>query len=103
MFNTTTDEEHTLAQKPLEEQVEIVKEIEEFLLSISYIEGDFKVIDRLGTGTFSSVYKAIDLRYDEWDNTPWHGHWHPPSSSAHYQSVPRSEGSKRTVTDDQNI
>lgn len=25
------------------------------------------------SGTFSSVYKAIDLRYDEWDNTPWLG------------------------------
>ncbi|EDR12174.1 uncharacterized protein LACBIDRAFT_152151, partial [Laccaria bicolor S238N-H82] len=73
--------------------VEIVKEIEEFLLSIPHIEGDYKIIDRLGTGTFSSVYKAIDLRYEEWDNTPWHGH-HSPSSSAHYQSVPRPEGSK---------
>ena len=93
LSDAMTDEEHTLARKPPEDQVEIVKEIEEFLLSIPHIEGDYKVIDRLGTGTFSSVYKAIDLRYEEWDNTPWHGH-HLSSSSAHYQSVPRPEGSK---------
>ena len=44
------------------------------------------MVDRLGTGTFSSVYKAIDLKYDEWDNKPWKGH-HPPQSSAYYQSA----------------
>lgn len=27
----------------------------------------------ISIGTFSSVYKAIDLRCDEWDNTPWQG------------------------------
>ena len=49
---------------------------------------------RLGTGTFSSVYKARDLHYhDKWYNTPWHGN-HPPSSSAYYQSVPFPSGSK---------
>lgn len=93
LSDAMTDEENTLALKPPEEQVEIAKEIEEFLAAIPGIEEDYKVVDRLGTGTFSSVYKAIDLKYDEWDNTPWHGH-HPPSSSAHYQSVPRPLGSK---------
>ena len=34
LSDTMTDEEHTLARKPPKDQVEIVKEIEEFLLSI---------------------------------------------------------------------
>ncbi|KAF9060312.1 kinase-like domain-containing protein, partial [Rhodocollybia butyracea] len=54
---------------------------------------DYKLLDRLGTGTFSSVYKALDLHYQEWYNIPWHGH-HQTPSSAYYQSVPRPKGSK---------
>ena len=55
---------------------------------------DYKIIDRLGTGTFSAVYKAIDLGYHtKWDNSEWHGH-HPPASSAYYQTAPHPPGSK---------
>ena len=83
----------TLRSKPLEEQSEIEVEIDDFKASLPQISEDYKLIDRLGTGTFSSVYKAIDLHYHDYDNSPWLGS-HPPESSAHYQSLPKKQGAK---------
>ncbi|KAI3611739.1 dbf4-dependent protein kinase hsk1 [Moniliophthora roreri] len=87
------DEENTLSRKPPEEQEEIMAEIADLEAALGpQLTEDYKLLDRLGTGTFSSVYKAIDLYYHtKWDNTPWHGR-HPPHSSAHYQSLPRPQG-----------
>ena len=64
LSDAMTGEERTLAPKPPEELVKIMKKIEEFLLFIPNIEGEYKIIDRLSTGTFSSVYKAVRL-YEE--------------------------------------
>jgi cell division control protein 7 len=88
-------EENTLSERPPDEQQEIIAEMEDLEAALgSQLTDDYKLLDRLGTGTFSSVYKAVDLYYHtKWDNTPWHGH-HPPHSSAHYQSIPRPEGSR---------
>ncbi|KAL4081511.1 kinase-like domain-containing protein [Scleroderma yunnanense] len=89
-----TDEEMTIHLKPPEEQQEIQLEVANLLAAVPQLSEDYKIVDRLGTGTFSSVYKAIDLWYHtKWDNTPWHGH-HLPHSSAYYQSVAYSKGSK---------
>lgn len=89
-----TDEEMTIHLKSAEEREEIQLEIASLLAAVPQLSDDYRILDRLGTGTFSSVYKAIDLWYHaKWDNTPWHGH-HPPSSSAHYQTVPYTKGSK---------
>lgn len=87
-------EEESLSRKPPEEQQEIEEEIADVEETVPQLTPDYKIIDRLGTGTFSSVYKAIDKAYHtKWDNAPWHGH-HPTSSSAHYQTVARPSGSK---------
>ncbi|CAL1700077.1 unnamed protein product [Somion occarium] len=89
-----TDEEMTLLLKSNEEQQEIQEEIAELEAAVPQLSPDYKILDRLGTGTFSSVYKALDLGYhDKWDNAAWHG-THPPSSSAWYQSTPRPPSSK---------
>ncbi|PCH40791.1 kinase-like protein [Wolfiporia cocos MD-104 SS10] len=89
-----TDEEHTIYLRPREEQEEIEQEIAELELAVPQLIPDYKIVDRLGAGTFSSVYKAIDLGYhSKWDNAPWHGS-HPPNSSAYYQSVPRHKEEK---------
>lgn len=88
------DEEMSLYLKPREEQEEIELEIADLEEAVPSITQDYKLIDRLGTGTFSSVYKAIDLGYhDKWDNKVWHG-LHPHPSIAHYQSVVRPPGTK---------
>ncbi|KAI9508140.1 kinase-like protein [Russula earlei] len=88
------DEEMTLYLKSREEREEIEREIADLEEAVPSITQDYKLIDRLGTGTFSSVYKALDLGYHEkWDNGVWHG-LHPAASSAHYQSLPRQPGTK---------
>ncbi|KAL1739650.1 kinase-like domain-containing protein, partial [Schizophyllum fasciatum] len=85
-----TDEETTILCKPPAEQADIAAEIEDLVRSVPSLAEDYELVDRLGTGTFSSVYKALDRHYhDKWDNRAWHGH-HPPASSAHYQSAPRA-------------
>ena len=76
----------SLSGRPQDEQEEIIQEISHLNAAIPFLAENYEVIDRLGTGTFSSVYKAIDLRYDDWDNKPWKGN-HPPESSAYYQSA----------------
>ena len=82
-----TDEEATVLLKPRDERMEIEDEMLDLEAAVPHLAQDYKLIDRLGTGTFSAVYKAIDLGYHtKWSNSEWHGN-HPPSSSAHYQSV----------------
>ena len=89
-----TDEEMSIHLKPPEEQLEIQLEVANLTAAVPQLSEEYKIVDRLGTGTFSSVYKAIDLWYHtKWDNTPWHGH-HPSHSSAHYQSIPYPKDSK---------
>lgn len=44
-------------------------------------------------GTFSSVYKAIDLRHHEWVNSSWRGP-HRPDSSAYYQAIQQDPSRK---------
>ncbi|KAK2465904.1 hypothetical protein APHAL10511_001545 [Amanita phalloides] len=89
-----TDEEMTIHLKDKGEQDEIEREIQDLTTAVPQLSADYKIVDRLGTGTFSSVYKAIDLGYHtKWDNSPWHGH-HPSTSSAYYQSAPKPPGSK---------
>ncbi|KAG6919762.1 hypothetical protein DXG01_001598 [Tephrocybe rancida] len=88
------NEENTIMLKSREEQYEIIEEIADLEEKMPELAKDYKLLDRLGTGTFSSVYKALDLGYHtKWDNDAWHGH-HPLSSSAHYQSAPRPRDSK---------
>ena len=91
------EEERTILLKPPDEQEQIAEEILDLEEAVPQLREDYKIVDRLGTGTFSSVYKAIDLWYHtKWYNSPWHNR-HPPNSSAHYQSEPRPKGSKAFV------
>lgn len=93
----SSDGEESFLLKSDAEQAEIIQEIAKLEERIPQLTKDYKLLDRLGTGTFSSVFKAYDLGYHStWDNTVWHGH-HPPSSSAHYQSLPQPNGTKNYV------
>ncbi len=80
------DEARTLTLRPSDEQDEILDEIDQLYTSVPELLQDYSLVDRLGTGTFSSVYKAIDLAYNDCYNEPWLGH-HPPESSAYYHSA----------------
>ncbi|KAG8865425.1 hypothetical protein FRB96_000316 [Tulasnella sp. 330] len=88
------EEELTLFEKDEQEQAQILAEIEDLENTVPTLKIDFKLIDRLGEGTFSSVYKAIDLEHHhKWHNKVWLG-YHPETSSAHFQSVPYPTNSK---------
>ncbi|KAG8916543.1 hypothetical protein FRC02_003754 [Tulasnella sp. 418] len=88
------DEEDTLYTKDPQEIAQIVAEIEDLEKNVPGLKEDYRLVDRLGEGTFSSVYKAVDLHHHaKWYNATWLG-YHPPTSSAHFQSVPYAESSK---------
>jgi cell division control protein 7 len=77
------EEENSILQKSPEEQAEILSEIHDLTSSVPQLANSYRIIDRLGTGTFSSVYKAVDLLHHSFDNAPWQGR-HLQSSSAFY-------------------
>ncbi|KAF8908372.1 kinase-like domain-containing protein [Mucidula mucida] len=91
--SSSTSIDEFLGGKDDEERMEIQTEMQELLDAVPQLANDYKLISRLGTGTFSSVYKAIDLHYDKWYNRVWHGR-HSPKSSAHYQSVEHPRGAR---------
>ncbi|KAG8956707.1 hypothetical protein FRC04_000185 [Tulasnella sp. 424] len=71
-------EERTLYLKDPVEQRQILDEIADLEKSVPRIVEDFILIDRLGEGTFSSVYKAIDKNYHKkWYNKLWQGQHGP--------------------------
>ncbi|KAF3912943.1 PAK-2p27 [Orbilia brochopaga] len=60
-------------------------EIDQFMKTFRKLDLHFKIIGKTGEGTFSSVYKAIDLRYDKYVND-----WDLEERTAEYHS-PRSK------------
>ncbi|KAI0089224.1 kinase-like domain-containing protein [Irpex rosettiformis] len=88
------EEEKSILLRPADEQADIQLEIEDLERAVPQLNSDYEIVDRLGTGTFSSVYKAIDLAYHtKWDNHAWLGS-HPPSSSAFYQTKEKEKSRK---------
>ncbi|KAF9135831.1 hypothetical protein BGW39_011420 [Mortierella sp. 14UC] len=49
----------------------VLREMQAFEQGFNGLQGRFKLLDKIGAGTFSSVYKAIDLEHDQYDNTAW--------------------------------
>ncbi|EIN11053.1 kinase-like protein, partial [Punctularia strigosozonata HHB-11173 SS5] len=88
------EEEYSILQKSPEEQAEILAEIRDLNDSVPQLADSYRIVDRLGTGTFSSVYKAVDLRYELFDNTPWQGRNCPSSSSAFHPTQPAPSSNK---------
>ncbi|CDZ98699.1 kinase-like protein [Phaffia rhodozyma] len=63
-------EDH-LAHRSSEERAILVNEMRELEDTVAGLDEDYQLVDRLGEGTFSSVYKAIDLHHVHYDNTLW--------------------------------
>lgn len=53
------EEEFSIITKDQEEQQDIIEEIKDLEDAVPELVDNYRLIDRLGTGTFSSVYKAI--------------------------------------------
>lgn len=54
-----------------------LKEMEEFEKSFGGLKDRFTLLKKIGSGTFSSVYKAIDKEFDYYDNDSWTELCHP--------------------------
>ncbi|KAF9568375.1 hypothetical protein EC968_002943 [Mortierella alpina] len=63
------------------------KEIEEFEQGFNGLQGRFKLLDKIGEGTFSSVYKAVDLEHDLYDNSDWDYDMDTPAESSTASSM----------------
>ncbi|KAF3941238.1 PAK-2p27 [Dactylella cylindrospora] len=62
---------------------ETQQEIDQFMKSFHNLNSYFRIVSKTGEGTFSSVYKAIDLRYDKYVND-----WDLDERTAEYHSPP---------------
>jgi hypothetical protein len=70
--DSSDGEEYTLNSKPEEEQHEIEAQMRSLELAVPLLTEDYRLVDRLGTGTFSTVFKAVDLHHhSKWDNALW--------------------------------
>ncbi|KAG0027456.1 hypothetical protein BGZ81_005629 [Podila clonocystis] len=49
----------------------VLEEINNFEQGFNGLQGRYKLVDKIGEGTFSSVYTAVDLEYDQYDNSSW--------------------------------
>ncbi|KAG2174770.1 hypothetical protein INT43_005832, partial [Umbelopsis isabellina] len=66
--------ETTLKRKRSSEKTaeELLKdEVTEIMDEFTTLGDYYKLVDKIGEGTFSSVYKAIDVRHDYYDNSSW--------------------------------
>lgn len=62
-------------------------ELQDLEQSVPLLKTSYHLLDRLGEGTFSSVYKAIDLHHHLYDNT----HWAPSPSPIDSQPLVSSD------------
>lgn len=60
----------------------VQQDMEKLQRTFPHFKDDYRLIKRIGEGTFSTVYKAEDLRYDacdnDWDMDADEGRWTPP-------------------------
>ncbi|TIC42964.1 hypothetical protein E3Q08_02532 [Wallemia mellicola] len=60
-----------LRRLPHEERLKAIEDMCELYTNIDGFSEQFKLVDKLGEGTFSAVYKAIDLKHHDYDNSTW--------------------------------
>ncbi|KAJ3018125.1 hypothetical protein HKX48_003148 [Thoreauomyces humboldtii] len=48
-----------------------LEEMEDFYAAFPDLREKFKLVDKIGEGTFSSVYQAVDLNHESYDNAAW--------------------------------
>ncbi|ORY48010.1 kinase-like domain-containing protein [Leucosporidium creatinivorum] len=66
------DEDDEMSDGKSEGEMEAIQyEMAKLTENVPALIGSYKLVDRLGEGTFSSVYKAIDLKHSQYDNSVW--------------------------------
>lgn len=61
------------SKRPSKEEGEarIAQEIDHLMKTVKCLPNYYKLVDKIGEGTFSTVYKAQDIRRDYYDNNEW--------------------------------
>jgi cell division control protein 7 len=87
----------SLLIKPPDEQHDIQVEMSDLEQAVPLLSTNYRLVDRLGSGTFSSVYKAIDLSYEKYDNSTWEraGRLHTATAPFVIQPPSGAEGERR--------
>lgn len=60
-----------LRRLPREERLHAIDDMCDLYKSVDGFGENYKLVDKLGEGTFSAVYKAIDLKHHDYDNKYW--------------------------------
>ncbi|KAF7720907.1 hypothetical protein EC973_005782 [Apophysomyces ossiformis] len=78
----------------------IIEEIEQVMKSVKHLASYYQIVDIIGEGTFSKVYKAIDIRHDYYDNEAWIKQLIPvkQQQQQQQQSLNADEGDKGAST-----
>ncbi|KAJ2778781.1 Cell division control protein 7 [Coemansia javaensis] len=66
--HSSHEEEEEEEEEEGEEAQEEIRELEELIPGLA---DQYRLLGRIGEGTFSTVYKAIDLRHERYDNSEW--------------------------------
>ncbi|MBW0482370.1 hypothetical protein O181_022085 [Austropuccinia psidii MF-1] len=65
------DEDESMDERTDAELAAVALELQDLEQSVPLLKTSYHLLDRLGEGTFSSVYKAIDLHHHLYDNSQW--------------------------------
>ncbi|OZJ05872.1 hypothetical protein BZG36_00929 [Bifiguratus adelaidae] len=75
---------------------QIENEIEEFTTLFPSICEQYRIVGKIGEGTFSSVYKAVDIDYMRYDNSSWdQARYENGDNTQHEEELLDSNGLKR--------
>ncbi|KAK3818595.1 MAG: serine/threonine protein kinase Hsk1 [Benniella sp.] len=77
----------------------VKQEMQKFEQGFNGLQGKFKLLNKIGEGTFSSVYKAIDLEYDKYDNSDWDDLNDRSSASARGSTDPGESTKSMAITE----
>jgi len=87
------EEEESVDNRTDAELAAIALELQDLEESVPLLKTSYHLLDRLGEGTFSSVYKAIDLHHHLYDNRLW----------APAEEGPRTGGSEGVSSSDARV
>lgn len=108
-FDDNEEDEESVDDRTDAELAAIALEIQELEDSVPLLKTSYHLLDRLGEGTFSSVYKAIDLHHNLYDNSHWTSYdasdenIPPASSDAKTFPSTNTSSSSNSMFDDINL
>ncbi|KAJ9118204.1 hypothetical protein QFC22_004110 [Naganishia vaughanmartiniae] len=87
-----------MESRSFEDQTAMREDIRRINLYIRGLKDNYTVVDRLGEGTFSSVYKAIDKNYSMYDNRYWESAKQVPQDPSSRKQLEREAENEDTTS-----